>query len=88
MSEIYRVLDEYFINGSMRYVPEAAENLRDALTAIETSASDLDIDADFIYDEFDDAMRLVSDAENAVDEAKREYSNSRVSRASNFDIPL
>ena len=88
MSEIYNIVDEYFINGQMRYVPEYSDNLIEALSKIEKSAKDLGIDPEDIFDDFNDALDLHNDANSYVDEAKREYENSRVSRASNFDIPL
>ena len=88
MSEIYRTVDEYFINGSMRYVPEYSDNLIEALDKIEKSAKDLGIDPEDIFSNFNNALDLHNDANSYVDEARREYENSRVSRASNFDIPL
>ena len=88
MSDIYMTLDEYFINGEMRYAPETAENLREKLNEIEESASELGIDAQDIFDDFDDARQLQADTEDYIDRAKSDYGSSRIERASNFDIPL
>ena len=88
MSEIYSTVDEYFINGQMRYMEEASSNLIEVLSEIENSAKALGIDTDEIYPDFDEAFDLTNAADGYGSEAKREWESSRVSRASNFDIPL
>jgi len=88
MSEIYRTVDEYIINSEMSYLPEASKRLGEILNKIENSANDLGIDPSDIYDDYEEAKDMVDNAESVIDDAKREWNSSRVSRASNFDLPF
>jgi len=88
MQEIYMTVDEYIINSEMRYLPEGAERLKEILDKIASSANDLGIDPSDIYDDYEEAKDMVDNAESVIDDAKREWNSSRVSRASNFDLPF
>lgn len=88
MSEIYRTVDEYIINSEMSYLPEASERLGEILNKIENSANDLGLDPSDIYDDYEEAKDMVDNAQSVIDDAKREWNSSRVSRASNFDLPF
>jgi hypothetical protein len=88
MQEIYMTVDDYIINSEMRYLPEGAERLKEILDKIASSANDLGIDPSDIYDDYEEAKDMVDNAESVIDDAKREWNSSRVSRASNFDLPF
>ena len=87
MSDIYRTVDEYFINGQIRYVEEIAQNLYENLQDIADSAKELGLDNSEIFDEYDDAFGLSMEAEDLLKRGKSDWESSRVSRASNFDFP-
>lgn len=88
MQEVYSQVDDYIINSEMRYLPEGAERLKEILDKIASSANDLGIDPSDIYDDYEEAKDMVDNAESVIDDAKREWNSSRVSRASNFDLPF
>jgi hypothetical protein len=81
-------VDDYIINSEMSYLPEAAERLGDILKKIESSADDLGLDPSDIYSDFEDAKEMVDNADSVIDDLKREWNSSRISRASNFDLPF
>lgn len=88
MSEIYMTVDDYIINSEMSYLPEAAERLTEILDKIESSAEDLGLSPTEIFPDFDEAREMANNSKDVIDDAKREWNSSRVSRASNFDLPF
>jgi hypothetical protein len=88
MTDIYMQVDDYIINSEMSYLPEASERLAEILDKIESSASDLGIDPSEIYPDFEDAREMTESSASVIDDLKREWDSSRVSRASNFDLPF
>lgn len=88
MTDIYMQVDDYIINSEMSYLPEAVERLGDILKKIESSADDLGLDPSDIYSDFEDAKEMVDNADSVIDDLKREWNSSRISRASNFDLPF
>lgn len=66
-------LDDYVINGSVRYLEESAEILKASLSKLELAADELGIPPSEVYYDYDDLKQRVDNAQSLSDEAKSKY---------------
>ena len=88
LQEIVMDLDNWLVNSSMSSIYDARETLKESLDKIEKSAEALGIDPDEIFPDFQDASEMILATDSSIDDAKSEWKGSRLSRISNFDLPL
>ena len=66
-------LDDYVINGSVRYLEESAEILKASLTKLEIAADELGIPPSEVYYDYENLKQRVDNAQSLSDEAKSKY---------------
>jgi hypothetical protein len=66
-------LDNYVVNGSVRYLEESAEILKASLSKLEIAADELGIPPSEVYYDYDDLKQRVDNAQSLSDEAKSKY---------------
>jgi hypothetical protein len=66
-------LDDYVINGSVRYLEESAEILKESLNKLEIAANELGIPPSEVYYDYDNLKQRVDNAQSLSDEAKSKY---------------
>ncbi len=66
-------LDDYVVNGSVRYLEESAEILKASLNKLEIAANELGIPPSEVYYDYDDLKQRVDNAQSLSDEAKSKY---------------
>ncbi len=66
-------LDNYVVNGSVRYLEESAEILKASLNKLEIAANELGIPPSEVYYDYDNLKQRVDDAQSLSDEAKSKY---------------
>lgn len=66
-------LDNYVVNGSVRYLEESAEILKASLNKLEIAANELGIPPSEVYYDYDNLKQRVDNAQSLSDEAKSKY---------------
>ena len=66
-------LDNYVVNGSVRYLEESAVILKASLSKLEIAADELGIPPSEVYYDYDDLKQRVDNAQSLSDEAKSKY---------------
>ena len=66
-------LDNYVVNGSVRYLEESAEILKASLTKLEIAADELGIPPSEVYYDYENLKQRVDNAQSLSDEAKSKY---------------
>tara|TARA_R100000951_G_scaffold99043_1_gene89240 strand:+ start:1153 stop:1614 length:462 start_codon:yes stop_codon:yes gene_type:complete len=66
-------LDNYVVNGSIRYLEESAEILKASLNKLEIAADELGIPPSEVYYDYDNLKQRVDNAQSLSDEAKSKY---------------
>ena len=66
-------LDNYVVNGSVRYLEESAEILKASLNKLEIAADELGIPPSEVYYDYDNLKQRVDNAQSLSDEAKSKY---------------
>lgn len=66
-------LDNYVVNGSVRYLEESAEILKASLSKLEIAADELGIPPSEVYYDYDNLKQRVDDAQSLSDDAKSKY---------------
>ncbi len=66
-------LDDYVVNGSVRYLEESAEILKASLNKLEIAANELGIPPSEVYYDYDNLKQRVDNAQSLSDEAKSKY---------------
>lgn len=66
-------LDDYVVNGSVRYLEESAEILKASLNKLELAADELGIPPSEVYYDYDNLKQRVDNAQSLSDEAKSKY---------------
>lgn len=66
-------LDDYVVNGSVRYLEESAEILKASLSKLEIAADELGIPPSEVYYDYDNLKQRVDNAQSLSDEAKSKY---------------
>lgn len=84
LSDISLALDEMIINSQMMYAIDAAEELSELLDKVEESAKGLGMEADDIFDRFDDAKEMVDNVRSAQDDLVDNWRSSRLQNVTAF----
>ena len=66
-------IDNYIVNGEARNLKDTADIMRGYLEELETKAEDLGIDPVDIFDNYEDARRMVDDADSMYSDFISKY---------------
>jgi hypothetical protein len=66
-------IDDYIINGATRDLEEVSENIRKALSELQTKAEELGIDPNEILNDFDDIKQRADNSSALNNDAKEKY---------------
>jgi DNA-binding Lrp family transcriptional regulator len=66
-------IDDYIINGATRDLEEVSENIRKALSELQTKAEELGIDPNEMLNDFDDIKQRADNSSALNNDAKEKY---------------
>jgi len=84
LSDISLAVDEMIINSQMLFAKDASDELNDLLDKVEESAKGLGMNADDIFDRFDEAREMVQTTESAHDDLVDNWRSSRLQNITAF----
>tara|TARA_R110000823_G_C15829619_1_gene490099 strand:+ start:374 stop:868 length:495 start_codon:yes stop_codon:yes gene_type:complete len=84
LQDISLVIDEMIINSEMLNAKDSAEELGELLAKVEESAKGLGMDADEVFDRYDEAKELVQNTISTHDDLVSEWRSSRLQNVTAF----
>mgnify|MGYP006079841839 FL=1 len=84
LQDISLVIDEMIINSEMLNAKDSAEELGELLEKVEESAKGLGMDADEVFDRYDEAKELVQNTISIHDDLVSEWRSSRLQNVTAF----
>tara|TARA_B110000908_G_C10264589_1_gene462445 strand:- start:5310 stop:5804 length:495 start_codon:yes stop_codon:yes gene_type:complete len=84
LQDISLVIDEMIINSEMLNAKDSAEELGELLEKVEESAKGLGMDADEVFDRYDEAKELVQNTISTHDDLVSEWRSSRLQNVTAF----
>lgn len=84
LQDISLVIDEMIINSEMLNAKDSAEELGELLAKVEESAKGLGMDADEVFDRYNEAKELVDSVMSTHDDLVTEWRQSRLQNVTSF----
>ena len=84
LSDISLIIDEMIINSGMLNAVDYAEEMQGLLEKVEESAKGLGMDADEVFDRYNEAKELVDSVMSTHDDLVTEWRQSRLQNVTSF----